>query len=275
MAHVRVGDISVHYELSGEGSAVVLVHGLGNDLHLWDDVAGRLERHHRVLRYDVRGFGESDKPPGPYSMEQMAADLCGLLDALDLSEAHVLGMSMGGVVAQRMALDFGSRVTSLVLVSTSSEVGERARDAWLRLAGLIESRGFNLRNADASRGFSAQFAERFPDVVAAMGRRNAANDPRAYAAAARAAGDYRWTAELASVTCPVLIFQGLDDRLTPPGGSVKMQRALPNARLLLVEGVGHNLQAERPDLLANAAIAFFAGIELGSTWVTSRTERAR
>lgn len=262
MAKVRVGDIRVNYLSEGEGSPVVLIHGLGNDLSLWNDVAAILARQHRVLRYDVRGFGATDKPSGPYSMAQFGQDLCGLLDVLGIRSAHLMGVSMGGVIAQRLALDRPECVRSLVLVSTSSEVGAQARTAWLRLADVIEARGFDPRNADASRAFSAEFAARHPTIVRAMGARNAANDPSAYAAAARVAGDYHWTDALADVDCPVLIVQGLDDRLTPPGGSVKMHRALRRSRLLLLDGVGHNVQTEKPEVLGNAALAFFAGLEL-------------
>lgn len=262
MPRVRVDDIEVHYEEAGEGSAVVLVHGLGNDLHLWDALAPELARRHRVVRYDVRGFGGSDKPAGPYTLAGFAADLAGLLDALAIDRVHVLGLSMGGVIAQRLALDFPQRVRSLVLVSTSSEVGANARAAWHRLADAIEARGFDARSADASRAFAPEFAERHPDVVAAAGRANAANDPRAYAAAARASGDFAWTDELGAIDAPVLIVQGLDDRLTPPGGSVKMARALRRARLLMLEGTGHNVQIERPEALAHAALGFFAGVDL-------------
>jgi len=262
MARVRVGDIDVHYELNGEGPPVVLIHGLGNDLRVWDDVARILVKHHRVLRYDVRGFGGTDKPSGAYSMPQMAHDLAGLLDALEIPTAVVMGVSMGGVIAQRTALDFADRVDALVLVSTSSEVGPRAAAAWSRLAGMIESRGFDARSADASRAFSPDFAARRPEVVAEMARRNASNDPRAYAAAARASSEYGWTDALGSVTVPTLIVQGNEDRLTPPGGSVKMRRALPNAHLLLLDGVGHNVQAEQPEVLAYAVVAFLAGIQI-------------
>ena len=162
MARMRVSDIDVHCEDEGEGTPVVLVHGLGNDLHLWDGICGALVQHHRVIRYDVRGFGASDKPPGPYTMPQFAADLGGILDGLGIESAHVMGLSMGGVIAQRFALDFPGRARSLVLVSTSSEVGERARAAWLRLADIIEARGFDARSGDASRAFSTAFAARFP-----------------------------------------------------------------------------------------------------------------
>lgn len=254
-------EISIEREIAGEGTPLVLLHGLGSDLRVWDADAEVFARFHRVLRLDLRGFGRSDKPPGPYSPEMLAADVERVMGEEGFDRAHVAGISMGGVVAQRLALDFPERVRSLVLISTSSEVGERARVLWRRLADLIEERGFDARSADASRAFSPGFAAAHPEVVAEIGRRNAANDPRAYAAAARAVSDYHWTAELIRVRAPVLILQGLEDRLTPPGGAVKMQRALPSARLLMIPGAGHNLPLEQPDLFRAALLAFTAGVD--------------
>ncbi len=265
MPRVRAGEIELNYEERGEGTALVLVHGLGNDLHLWDGIVDELSKHHRVVRFDVRGFGASDKPPGPYSAAMFARDVVALLDALALDRAHVMGLSMGGVIAQRVGLDFPHRIRSLILVSTSSEVGDKSRAAWHRLADSIEAKGFDSRSADASRAFAATFASTHPDIVAAAGARNAANDPRAYAAAARASGDYHWTAELGSIVAPVLIVQGLADQLTPPGGSVKMSRVLPRNKLVFLEGVGHNVQAEVPAQLTYLTLGFTAAVDLGLT----------
>jgi pimeloyl-ACP methyl ester carboxylesterase len=258
---VTVGGVSLNFEQEGTGTDLVLIHGLGGDLHAWDADVPLFARHHRVLRPDVRGFGLSDKPPGPYSPALFARDLDGLLTACGIGAAHVLGISMGGVIAQRFALEFPARVHSLILVSTSSEVGAQSVAAWQRLADLIEQEGFDARTADASRAFSPTFAARHPEVVAAMGQRNAANDPRGYAAAARAVSDYKWTAELPGLTVPTLILQGLDDQLTPPGGSVKMSRALPNARLLMIPDAGHNLPVEQPLVFHSSVLAFTAGVD--------------
>ena len=261
MARVTVGDIALNYEQEGQGTDLVLVHGLGGSLRGWDADVPVFARHHRVTRPEMRGCGESDKPAGPYSPELFARDLDAVLTAAGIRDAHVLGISMGGVIAQRCALDFPSRLRSLILVSTSSEVGEPSVAAWQRLAALIERAGFDARTADASRAFSPAFAARHPDVVAALGLRNAANDPRGYAAAARAVSNYNWTAELARVSMPALILQGLDDQLTTPGGAVKMSRALPHARLLMIAEAGHNLPMEQPTVFQSSVLAFTAGVD--------------
>jgi len=263
MPRIGVGDIALNYEQKGQGSDLVLIHGLGGDLHLWDADVPVFARHHRVLRFDVRGCGASDKPAGPYSLALFARDVEALLAACGVAQAHVLGISMGGVVAQRLALDFPARVRSLVLMSTSSEVGEKSVAMWQWLADLIEREGFDARTADASRAFSPRFAAAHPDVVADLGRRNAANDPRAYAATARAVSDYNWTDALRCVTAPTLILQGLEDQLTPPGGSVKMSRVLRRSRLLMIPEAGHNLSLEQPTLFHDTVLAFLAGVDFG------------
>src|SRR5262249_32790456 len=253
--------IGLHFEIEGNGTPLVLTHGLGDDLHFWDGVAPALAQHHRVIRWDVRGFGLSDKPAGPYTPEMLAADLAHVLDAAEVADAHVGGLSMGGVIAQRLALDFPQRVRSLVLVSTSSEVGAQGAANWQRLADSIERRGFGDRGRDASRSFSPGFAAAHPAIVAAAGEQTARNDPAAYAAAARAMSAYHWTGELPRIRVPALILQGLADQLTPPGGSVKMHRQLPASRLLMVPDTGHSLPIEQPALFTTAVLSFTGGVD--------------
>jgi len=261
MPRVRIDGVWFNFALEGAGTDLVLIHGLGSDLSIWDAEAAVFAKHHRVTRPDVRGFGGSDKPPGPYSPAMFARDINGLCAACGIGDAHIVGISMGGVIAQRVALDFPQRVRSLVLVSTSSEVGQTSIAAWQRLAARIERDGFDAQTADASRAFSPAFARRHPELVAELGQRNASCDPQGYAAAARAVSDYNWTAELPRLTAPTLILQGLDDQLTPPGGSVKLSRALPNARLLMVADAGHNLPIEQPAVFRDSVLAFIAGVD--------------
>jgi 3-oxoadipate enol-lactonase len=254
---------TLHWELRGErGSLLVLTHGLGGDLEFWTPHVDALAAHHRVLRWDLRGAGGSAAPPGPYDVALFARDLAALLDAHGEPSAHLVGHSGGGVVAQRFALDFPARARSLVLASTSSEVGERAARAWQRLADRVERDGFGPEHEPDATAFAPAFAAAHPDVVRAVAARTRRTDPAAYAAAARAFGRYGWTAELARVHIPALVLQGLDDRLTPPGGSVILARALPRARLLMLPGAGHNLPLEAPALFVATVLAFVAGVEL-------------
>lgn len=259
---IEAGHIHLHYEIVGTGTPLVLTHGLGADLHFWDDSFDILAQHHRTLRWDVRGSGASDCPPGPYHPKDFSNDLLHLLDALQLQRVHLVGVSMGGVIAQRFALDHSQRLLSLVLVSTSSEVGARAVAMRRRLADQVEERGFDDRNSDASRAFAPSFASQHPDLVRHMGEVTRACDPGAYAAAARAVADYQWTSELERVKTPTLILQGLDDLLTPPGGSVRMSRALPHSRLLMIPSAGHYLPLEHPTLFTSCVTAFAAGLDL-------------
>src|SRR5215813_7463565 len=143
-----VDDVQLHYTQDGQGTDLILIHGLGGSLRDWDAYIADLQPHHRVLRWDVRGFGESDKPAGPYSPQLFARDLAALAQTCQVTRAHIVGISMGGVIAQRGALDFPDLVQSLTLISTSSEVKAQAQVAWEEIAADIEQQGFA-----ASAGF--------------------------------------------------------------------------------------------------------------------------
>jgi 3-oxoadipate enol-lactonase len=261
----RVNGTTLHYELAGDrGSLIVLTHGLGGELAFWSPHVAQLAAAHRVLRWDLRGAGASAKPPGPYTAALFAEDLAALLDALGEERAHLVGHSGGGVVSQRFALTFPQRTASLVLASTSSEVGEKAARAWLRLADTIERSGFGPERDPDPRGFGRRFATAHPEAVRALAQRTRQNDPAAYAATARAFGTYNWTADLGHVQAPTLILQGLDDQLTPPGGSVILARGIARSRLLMLPEAGHNLPLEMPELFSSTVLAFLAGLELAA-----------
>ena len=168
---------------------------------------------------------------------------------------------MGGVIAQRLTLDYPELVRSLTLMSTSSEVSEQAQKAWLKMADSIEQRGFSANPDFATRIFTPGFAQANPEQVNALAERTATNDPRAYAAAARAIGAFNWTAELGRIRVPTLILQGLEDVLTPPGGSVKLSRGIVHSRLLMVPECGHVMTMEKTEVVIHALLAFVAGVE--------------
>lgn len=256
-----IDGLRLHYEHDGQGSDLVLIHGLGGSLHDWDSFIPDLARAHRVLRWDVRGFGQSDKPAGPYTPQLFAQDLAGLVRTLGIAKTHVVGISMGGVIAQRFTLDYPELVSSLTLISTSSEVSEGAQKAWEKTASIIEQRGFSSNTEAAQRVFAPSFAKNSPHAVQVMAERTATNDPRAYAAAARAIGSYNWTGELGRIQAPTLILQGREDVLTPPGGSIKLNRGIARSRLLMIPECGHVVPVEKPLLFQQTLLAFLAGVD--------------
>jgi 3-oxoadipate enol-lactonase len=261
---ITVNGVRLYYEQEGQGSDLILIHGLGMSLRDWDAHMPDLAKHHRVLRIDVRGFGQSDKPPGPYSPQLFASDVAGIARACHITRAHVAGISMGGVITQRLVFDFPELVQSMTLISTSSEVNTQAQAAWEKLANGVERQGFTAADGMADRLHAASFTKAYPERVQHRQRLTAANDPRAFAAAARAVSAFNWTADLERVQVPTLILQGLEDVLTPPGGGVKMSRALSHSRLLMLPECGHFVPDEKPEIFTNALLAFLAGVDLFS-----------
>lgn len=259
---MQVDDVNLAFRQEGSsGPAIVLVHGLGGSRRSWDALVPLLAREARVLVPDLRGCGESSRGEAPYTLARAADDILGLVRGLQWSPVVLVGHSLGGVIVQEIITRNPAEVAAAVLVSTSSRLGEQATANWLRLADAVERKGLSDSPQAAARGYSARFVAEHPDVVAEHARRSAATDRRVYAEQARAASAYRYDEQLAAVRCPVLVLQGLDDRMTPPGGSVLLHRALPAGnRLEMIEGAGHNLPLEAPEAVARLILDFVHGL---------------
>lgn len=242
-----------------QGPTIVLVHGLGGSRRTWRALIEVLSPRARVVAPDLSGCGDTPRPPQTWSIAGAADDLEALLVALDVSRCVLVGHSLGGVIVEELLTRRLPMVAAAVLISTSSRLSDRATENWLRIADLVETRGLSDSPAARARGFSDSFAAARPEIVDEHARITAATDPRVYAEQARAASRYDYTEALASVSCPVLILQGLADQLTPPGGSVLLHRALPDgARLEMLDGVGHNLPFEIPERVAELILDFAA-----------------
>lgn len=247
----QVNGIELRYEMQGDGPDVILTHGMGGRLEVWDGTARELAKRYRVTTWDVRGFGESSKPPGPVTPEDWAADLRGLMDQIGIDKAAQIGHSMGGVIVQCFALDYPARTRALIPMGTSSEVNEKARERWARMADKIEKEGLQAVIGDrGSLAFSDAYTRAHPAEVAEYTSQRLRNDGPAYAAAGRAVSS-NYTAELARIACPTLVIAGADDKVAPPGGSVIMSRQIPGARLEIIENCGHTMTMEQfPTLIA-------------------------
>jgi pimeloyl-ACP methyl ester carboxylesterase len=256
--HLHIDDVEIEVDLAGDsGPALVLVHGLGGSRKTWSGLLPLLARGARVHVPDLRGCGNSARGTAPYTLARAADDIEGVAQALGLSSYFLVGHSLGGVIVQDLITRRLPSLVGAVLISTSSRLSQKATENWQRIADLVEAGGLSDFAAFQAHGFAQEYADSHPEVVAAHARISAATDPKVYAEQARAASSYDYTAALASVACPVLVLQGLADRLTPPGGSVLLHRALPaGARLEMIEGAGHNLPIEMPERVAALVLEF-------------------
>lgn len=261
---VQAGDAGIEVDILGShGPAIVLVHGLGGSRKTWADFAPLLAARARVAVPDLRGCGESTRGTEPYTLSRTADDIEAVAAAAGFDRYVLVGHSLGGVIAQEILSRKPAAVAGAVLIATSSRLNEKATENWRRLADIVEARGLSDSPAAAARGFAEDYANAHPDVVAEHSRISAATDPRVYAEQARAASSYDFTEALAGVACPVLVVQGLADRLTPPGGSVLLHRALPQgARLEMIEGAGHNIPTEMPAKVAGLVLDFAESLPL-------------
>lgn len=244
---------------AGAGRPVVFLHGLGWDLSLWHPDLARLAPRYRAIAGDTRGHGGSDAPPGPYDIAMFAADWAGLLDTLGIRGACIVGLSQGGMVAQRLAAERPDLVAALVLVATAcdstpaSEAAMEARLAALATDGpeasaLVAARGI------FSEGWLAANPAELDRFIAWRVRMPAAP----LAAATRAAFGMDLKPLLPRIAVPTLVISGGGDRLTPPPRQAQIAALIPGARHATVPKAGHIVPAEQPAAFAAILDDFLA-----------------
>jgi pimeloyl-ACP methyl ester carboxylesterase len=262
MAFATVNGVRLFYELHGSGDPIVLIPGLGLD-HLYFQYAiPELQRHFRVLAYDPRGTGESDRPPGEYSMELWADDLQQLLATLGIARAHVVGSSLGGCVAFELLRRAPALAQSLILVAAFSEL-DRALEINFRMRiAVIERLGMGdvIRDHVLLWTLSREFiaTERGARAADALVASLARNDPKLYVEFLKAIlrfgrvlpgqeGQPKVTASLGSITAPTLVVVGDRDILTPVAFSQRIVERMPHAELAVIERCGHITFIEQPE----------------------------
>lgn len=256
-----VNGVELHYLDEGSGRPVVLLHGLGNSLYSWEGVARSLRTTYRVIRFDLRGSGESAVPSGPYTPAAFTADLGGLLDELDVEAAHLVGHSLGSLVAARFGVEHPDRVRTLSLISGGPGTPEAEREDQREIAESIEREGMADRaDAEVESSFSDHTRSTRPELLGLYRELIRANDPAGYAAAMRGMLAFDLRNELDAIQGPTLLVTGEADRVTPPLASFLLAKEIPDAHVVVFPDVGHmvplsapkDLAAELHEFLANA-----------------------
>lgn len=261
MPPVFLSDLRLNATLQGPPGApvLVLIHALGTSLSLWDGVAALLPRH-RILRLDLRGHGASDVPPAPYAMGALVRDVERLIDHFDLKETVVAGVSLGGMIAQGLAVKRLDLVRGLVLSNTAARIGTAVQ--WQDRIALVREQGLEAL-ADAT--MERWLGRGWRDNPALPGLRQGfvQTDPQGWMGCAAAIAGTDFYETTATLRLPTLAIAGANDGSTPPDLVRETAGLIPGARFRLIRGAGHLPMAEKPEEYAEILGAFLSDIGHG------------
>jgi 3-oxoadipate enol-lactonase len=262
MDFIELDGVALRYELSGKGDrTLVLVHEMGGSLESWDEVAPRFAGSRRVLRYDTRGAGLSQKVRGELGLDTMTADIAGLLDALGIAgKVALAGVAVGGAIALHFAARYPERTSAVVVGSPATGIAPDRRAAALERVAQIEASGMALVvEGSMLNGYAPELrgdVRRFERFQA----RWLGNDPGSYAAIWRMLANADMQDELTRLRCPVLVIGGSLDRVRPPPLAEAVAKTIPGARYIEVR-TGHYMAVQTPDLIADCIDGFLKAID--------------
>jgi 3-oxoadipate enol-lactonase len=257
MAFLENQNARIYWDEQGTGDPVLLIMGLGYPSYLWHRTRPALKERYRTIAVDNRGSGQSDAPPGPYSIALMASDAAAALDAAGVDSAHVFGLSMGGMIAQEFALQYPSRVRSLILGCTAPG-GPNAVRAEKQVTEILMAR--NLSPEDAARAMrpyiydSATPLDRIEEDLAI--RRKWFPRPEGYMAQLQGILAWESYSRLERIGAPTLVMHGQSDQLVPAGNGELIAGKIKGARLIMLPRASHIFTTDQPDASQNAIMEF-------------------
>ena len=266
MPYVTADDgVRLHYDDWGaaDAPAVLMIQGLGADKHGWDFQRYALIGRYRVIAFDNRGAGKSDKPPGPHTLERMAEDALVVLDACGVDKAHVIGASMGGVIAQML---FGKRpeaVRSLVLACTTCRNHPWRVELLTKWKEIALAKGMNRLAHEAARWvIGPRSFRRFLPMFGWLGPVAMGRHPQGFAAQIDGilAADETAARHLAEVNVPALVLVGNQDILTPRADSEELAELIPGAHLVVISGAAHGFMIEHASTFNRIIKDFFGRV---------------
>lgn len=261
---IRTNGIGLDYRDEGSGIPVIFIHAFPLNQTMWDDQFVALQNHCRTITLDLRGFGSSDVPQGPHLMDQMAADVRGLMTALGIDRAVLVGLSMGGYVSLAFYRNYSDAVYALVLADTRATADtQEARERRLESATKAEREGAKAIADDMiPLLLGPTTIERRPAVIERVRRMIEANSPRGIAGAQRGMAERRDSAYLLpAMDLPVLVIAGVEDKLTPVAEAESLRKEISGARLRVIQAAGHLSNLENPEEFNTALSEFIRALK--------------
>jgi len=239
---VHANNIQMNHELTGnkDAAVVMLSHALGSGISMWDPQMEVLGSRYRVLRYDTRGHGGTDAPANAYTMELLGDDAVRLMDALDIEKVHWVGLSMGGMVGQSIALNHSDRLLSLALCDTAAIVPEEAQTLWQERIEAVRAQGMQaLVESTLERWFTPGYRSGDHPEVELIRRVFLATPVAGFVGCSEAIRKLAYLDRLSEITTPTLIVVGEDDPGTPVAASEAMHKRIPDSRLVVLPSAAH------------------------------------
>jgi len=256
---ITANGISMHYTLNGPASApvVTLSHSLATNLTMWEPQVSVLAARYRVLRYDTRGHGGTDAPKGAYSLDLLAEDARALLGALGIERTHFIGLSMGGMIGQVLALKHPEMLRSLILCDTSSRIPPEARPMWEERIRTTEQQGMEPHvEPTVGRWFTAPFAAKNPEIAESVRVMIRQTKPEGYVGCCHAIKALDLTDRLSAVAVPTLIVVGEDDPGTPVAASRAIHERIKGSALVILKSASHLSNIEQSEAFTKALLDF-------------------
>ena len=256
---IKANGIQINYELLGRKDApvVILSHSLSSSMVMWSPQIDSLEPHFRVLRYDIRGQGGSEVTKGPYTLKLLGEDAIGLIDVLRIDKVHWVGLSMGGMIGQCVALDHPDRLKTLSLCDTGAIIADEAQPIWQERIDATRKKGMQSQvEATMERWFTPSYLSRNPQMLALIRRQFLATSVEGYLGCIEAIRKLNYLDRLSEIKIPTLIMVGEDDPGTPVSASEAMHQRLSNSRLVVLSSARHLSNVEQPEAFNNHLINF-------------------
>jgi 3-oxoadipate enol-lactonase len=267
MPIAKTENLNIYYEIIGQGQPLVMIRGVGSNVDHWYEQVPDLSQKYQLLVFDNRGIARTSDPGGSFSTKNMAADTVALMEAVGIKKAHLLGYSMGGMIAQEFALAYPHKINGLILVATDCGISLRteARPEYSRLFTEMIRLGTNeAKTSAAGCLFAKQTFKNRPDII----QRYAEVSLRF--PASQKTLERQWEAitlhdacsRLQNITAPTLVITGSEDVLIPPENSRLLAERIPDAQLRTITGGGHLFVVEQPQQFNEAVLGFLEGLSL-------------
>lgn len=255
---VKANGIEINYEIAGEGPWLTMSHSLACNLHMWDPQMALLTRRFKVLRYDTRGHGQTSAPAGEYTLEQLADDVKGLLDALKIKQTHWVGLSMGGMIGQVFALKYPGVFQSMVLADTTSRRPPDAAKMWAERIENAQQKGMEaLVEGTLGRWFTEPYRNARKDVMARIGNDIRKTPVAGFVGCCHAIAKIDLTDRLKEIKCPTLVMVGEHDMGTPVEAARAIQENLPGSQLKIITSAAHLSNVEQAESFNKLMTGFF------------------